>query len=1025
MNVTEQHTFNFDSEENVAKWKKVFVAALGKKLLEVHPKLTITPDALEKIEKLLVRMLKTLCTPTPFLPHHTVADVLKRVNKKFLEPIKSWAIADANAAIDKFQKTKKATCVTMPVDKIHQLLVKEIFNCKIDYQVSLFISAVLEYIAGDMLKLIGNYVKNIKHSEITHADIDIAMCADKVLMAMLFEDDEEEEERMIDTERNINQGYHYHHHYRHHHHYYHHHYRHHYRHHYHNYRLRYRNCYRHQQHHYRQHYHRHHHRCHRHHHRLHHHHHHHRLHHHRLHHRRLHHHHHHHRLHHRRLHHHHHRRRHHRLHHRRHHLLHHRHHHQMSDMDKRMASCRLFRRKGMFVMMMMIMMMGMAVMMMMGMMMKGMMMMTGMAVTMKMMLAMMKMDEIQLSIDGWVGRNLYQICNGYITEGYLQKVSGKRVSDRYVFLLDGLVILTKRIASQVRRSVTAAFSGSYEYKLKEKFMIRKIDVIDRDDTDELKNAFEIVSSQHKQQSTVVLIAKSLDEKINWLSVFFSLIYRSTLERWLDTKLKEEEKKQPLKMPTPDVYRLFAEEDSEDNILFEDNGYDNGNSNDIPIIKGGTILKLVERLTYHSYFDPKFIKTFLTTYRTTANQPEKQPTCQSNQSTSQPISQPTNQSIALQPPTHPTNKPHIYTRTHNIHTHTTVLNVIRLWVDYHWYDFENNKPLQSQVKDFVNESLRGRGKLLIKWVETILKIMNRKFSMIPNEPKQITFSRKPPMAEWHISKIPTDYDLMNLHPIEIARQVTLLEFEIFQKIKSSEMVGAVWMKKEKHLTSPNLLKMIHHTTKFTFWLEKCIVEAENFEERVAVVCRVLELLIVFQELNNFNGVVEVYSALNSASVHRLDHTFEKKYPKHQRAYEEAKELNGDHFKRYLERLRSINPPCIPFLGMYLTNIFQLEEGNPDYLPNRPPEFINFSKRRKVYEITAEIQQYQDQPYCLNVEPTIKAFIENLRPLGDMSEKDFDDYLYERSLVIEPRNGKPAKLERKRPYSLKSPGTKPTS
>uniref|UniRef100_A0A6Q2YTW0 Son of sevenless homolog 1 (Drosophila) n=1 Tax=Esox lucius TaxID=8010 RepID=A0A6Q2YTW0_ESOLU len=1006
-----QVQYDFFSEENAPKWRGLLVPSLNKVLSQVHPKLSSQEEALQYIEELILLLLSMLCQAQP----RSVQDVEERVQKSFPHPIDKWAIADAQAAIE---KRKRRNPLALPVDKIHPLL-KEVLGYKIDHQVSVYIVAVLEYISADILKLAGNYVRNIRHYEISQQDITVAMCADKVLMDMFHQDEEDisgfplmdeepsasEEQTYYDLVKTfmaeVRQY------------------------------LRDLNLiikvfrepfasnamlFSH-------------------------------------------------------------------------HNIFSRivdihevtlkllgliedtvemtdegsphplvgscfedlaeelafdpyesyaqdilrtgfHDHFLSQLSKpgaafylqqleeksedeedkeclkqaitallnlqssmericskNMAKRRLSESACRFYSQQM----------------KG------------KHLAIKKMNEIQKNIDGWEGKDIGQCCNEFIMEGTLTRVGAKH--ERHIFLFDGLMVCCKSNHGQPR---LPGASSTAEYRLKEKFFMRKVQINDKDDKEgEYRHAFEIIL---KDGNSVVFAAKSAEEKNGWMAALISLQYRSTLERMLDSAMLQEEKEEQMRLPGAELYR-FATPDSEENVVFEENVQ---SKSGIPIIKAGTVLKLIERLTFHMYADPNFVRTFLTTYRSFCKPqellgllmerfeiPEPKPT-EADQMAIENGDQPLSAELKR------------FRKEFVQPVQLRVLNVCRHWVEHHFYDFERDGQLLKRLEEFI---ALVRGKAMKKWVESITKIIQRKKQAQANGPSHnITFESSPPPIEWHLSKPgQTDqFDLMTLHPIEIARQLTLLESDFYRAVQPSELVGSVWTKEDKELNSPNLLRMIRHTTNLTLWFEKCIVETENLEERAAVVARIIEILQVFQELNNFNGVLEVVSAMNSSPVYRLDHTFEQIPSRQRKILEEAHELSEDHYKKYLAKLRSINPPCVPFFGIYLTNILKTEEGNPDFLKRHGKELINFSKRRKVAEITGEIQQYQNQPYCLRVESDIRKFFENLNPMEDKAEKEFADYLFNKSLEIEPRNARSLpRFAKKYTCPLKSPGVRPSS
>ena len=105
-----------------------------------------------------------------------------------------------------------------------------------------------------------------------------------------------------------------------------------------------------------------------------------------------------------------------------------------------------------------------------------------------------------------------------------------------------------------------------------------------------------------------------------------------------------------------------------------------------------------------------------------------------------------------------------------------------------------------------------------------------------------------------------------------------------------------------------------------------------------------------------------------------------------------------------------------IGIYLTDLTFIEDGISSVL--KRANLINFAKRAKTAEVIRDIQQYQNVPYPLQPVPELQDYIlTNMQAASDVSE------MYDKSLLVEPREREDEKIARYRNLSFQISMPKP--
>ena len=322
----------------------------------------------------------------------------------------------------------------------------------------------------------------------------------------------------------------------------------------------------------------------------------------------------------------------------------------------------------------------------------------------------------------------------------------------------------------------------------------------------------------------------------------------------------------------------------------------------------------------------------------------------------------------------------------------VMSVLRHWLEDHWEDFEFHPHMLYQLIRWINDVLIPSG--MNAMANSLKKAMMKKLVNCDNSSElNFSFSKKAPP-----SIIPKgDGEFMEIDPVEIARQLCLLEQRLYKMLSLREFLDQKWNKGQKNIAAPGIVAFIDHFNTVSMFVSRSIVMQLNIRKRTKNIEKWVAIAAKCREYRNFNATMSILSGLRAASVYRLRKTWAGVDGKILALHDSLLELMSqeNNWERYRNVLGSEDPPCIPYLGVYLTDLTFLDDAMANVLANGA---INWEKRRKLATLILEVHQYQQEPYgFLEVKSIQEDLSKNLSQQSSYTERD----LFNISLIIEPK------------------------
>ncbi|KAF5001023.1 hypothetical protein FGRMN_1308 [Fusarium graminum] len=427
------------------------------------------------------------------------------------------------------------------------------------------------------------------------------------------------------------------------------------------------------------------------------------------------------------------------------------------------------------------------------------------------------------------------------------------------------------------------------------------------------------------------------------------------------------------------------------------------------VTGGSLPALVERLTTHeSTPDAMFVSTFYLTFRLFCT----------------PVRL---AEVLIERYDYVKDSPHVAGPVR-----LRVYNAFKGWLESHWRD-ETDRHALDLIMPFAEVKLAsslpnagrrlfelaqrvsGEGSLVPRLVSSMGKTNTSVAQYVPADtPLPIPAITKGQLNLLSAFKMgQAQPSILDFDPLELARQLTIKQMNIFSSILPEELLASQWMK-NGGVNAPNVKAMSSLSTDLSNLVAETILQQQEVKKRAQVIKQWIKIAHQCLELHNYDGLMAIICSLNSSTISRLRKTWDAISSKRKDMLQSLQDLvePSQNNKVLRTRLHDHVPPCLPFLGMYLTDLTFVDIGNPatkqmSIGPESEEDgaggitVVNFDKHTRTAKIIGELQRFQI-PYRLTEVPDMQDWMSSqISHLRDSEEGNVQVTYYRKSLLLEPR------------------------